>query len=426
MPLRQRDAQELLGVDVELGPESAADGRGDDAHLLLGDAERERDHDLQDVRDLCGGVEDHVAAERLRHGRACPRFHRHRDQALLDVALLHHVGGAALVDGGRHGVLADLQVPRVALVRAERFVDHDPIGQRIFEIDHGGERLVLDLDGVEGVVGDRIGCRQHARHSVADVARLRHCERIVGRVLHVGRDRPRAWHRAGPGRFEIGAAVDGHDARHRRRRTHVDTEDPCVGVRAAEHRQVQRAGEDEVVGVLRLAGEQRRIFAAQHPGADDTLCAFLGDGHWRHPVGRSQHRLDDVVVPRAAAEVALEPHPDLVFGGMRVLVEQPDRGHHHARGAVAALEPVVLHERLLHRVHLAVLGESLDGEDLLSVCLDGKHGAALHRFAVDVNGAGAAGGRVATDVRAGEADRIAYVVDEQASAARLRSCARRH
>ena len=40
--LGERHAQQLLGVDVELRAEAAADGRGDDAHLLLGDAERER------------------------------------------------------------------------------------------------------------------------------------------------------------------------------------------------------------------------------------------------------------------------------------------------------------------------------------------------------------------------------------------------
>ena len=34
--------EQLLGVDVELRAEAAADRRGDDPHLVLGDAERER------------------------------------------------------------------------------------------------------------------------------------------------------------------------------------------------------------------------------------------------------------------------------------------------------------------------------------------------------------------------------------------------
>ena len=37
----ERDAQQLLGVHVELAAEAAADGRGDDPHLVLGDAERD-------------------------------------------------------------------------------------------------------------------------------------------------------------------------------------------------------------------------------------------------------------------------------------------------------------------------------------------------------------------------------------------------
>src|SRR5438105_1497634 len=49
------------------------------------------------------------------------------------------------------------------------------------------------------------------------------------------------------------------------------------------------------------------------------------------------HRADDVVVAGAAAEVALERVPDLLFRRARVLLEDRDRGQHHARRAEAAL-----------------------------------------------------------------------------------------
>ena len=115
----ERHAQQFLGVDVELGAEPTADRRGDDAHLVLGDAERERRHDLEDVRDLGGGVQRHVAAERLRHGEHGARFHRCRDQPLLDEALLGGERGGG--EGGVDRALGrlDLEVPRVALVGAE-------------------------------------------------------------------------------------------------------------------------------------------------------------------------------------------------------------------------------------------------------------------------------------------------------------------
>ncbi len=103
----ERDAQQFLGVHVELAAEAATDGRGDDAHLLLGDAERERRHHLQDVRHLGGRVQRHVAAERLRHRGDGARLHRHRQQPLLDVALLHRVGG-----GGERLVDRRLRRPR--------------------------------------------------------------------------------------------------------------------------------------------------------------------------------------------------------------------------------------------------------------------------------------------------------------------------
>ena len=46
--------------------------------------------------------------------------------------------------------------------------------------------------------------------------------------------------------------------------------------------------------------------------------------------------------------------------------------------AVAALEGVVLVERLLHRVQLAVRGQALDRRDLVAVGLHGEHRARLH------------------------------------------------
>ena len=61
--------------------------------------------------------------------------------------------------------------------------------------------------------------------------------------------------------------------------------------------------------------------------------------------GRGDHRADDVVVARAPAEVALQPLTDLPLGRRRVLGEQADRRHHHARRAEAALQAVLGAER---------------------------------------------------------------------------------
>src|SRR2546426_11150070 len=133
-----------------------------------------------------------------------------------------------------------------------------------------------------------------------------------------------------------------------------------------------------------------------------------------HGLGALLDRLDDVLVAGAAAEVAVEPAADLLFGGGRVVLHQVDRAHHHARRAEAALQPVAVVEGHLHRVQLAVLRrQALDGGDLGAMHLCGQHVAGLHRLAIDVHGAGTALRRVAADVRAGEAQVLAQELDEQ-------------
>src|SRR5918996_3555417 len=132
-----------------------------------------------------------------------------------------------------------------------------------------------------------------------------------------------------------------------------------------------------------------------------------------HVRGGRLNRLDDVVVAGAAAQVALEPLADLGFGGRRVALHQVDRAHDHAGRAEAALQPVMLAERRLHRVQLAVLRQALDGGDLRALGLYREHGAALHRFAIDVDHAGAALAGVAADVGAGQIELLAYKLDQE-------------
>ena len=132
--------------------------------------------------------------------------------------------------------------------------------------------------------------------------------------------------------------------------------------------------------------------------------------------GGRQHRLDDVLVAGAAAEVALETVAHLLLGGARVVLEQVDRGHDHARRAVAALQAVVLLERALHGVPGAVglAGQPLDGRD-------GRRRrparpAPSSDFTLSpsmCDGARAAVGRVAADGGADPPQALAQVVREE-------------
>src|SRR5690348_4505949 len=73
--------------------------------------------------------------------------------------------------------------------------------------------------------------------------------------------------------------------------------------------------------------------------------------------------LHDVLIAGAAAEVTLNPPPDLFLARRRVVLQQVHAGHDHARRAEAALKAMLLPEPTLDRVQLAVLRQALNGLD---------------------------------------------------------------
>src|SRR4029077_3690192 len=80
-------------------------------------------------------------------------------------------------------------------------------------------------------------------------------------------------------------------------------------------------------------------------------------GHSPLP-GGELHRLDDLWISRAAAQIARQVVPDLVLARVGYLVEQLARHQDEARRAEAALEGRALDECLLHRIKPIA---SLDG-----------------------------------------------------------------
>src|SRR5512143_1448762 len=151
-------------------------------------------------------------------------------------------------------------------------------------------------------------------------------------------------------------------------------------------------------------------------GAMVALLLLLG--------GRVLHRLDDVHVARAAAQVAGDGVADLVFRRLLAAFQQGVAGEHHAGRAEAALQAVLLHEPLLDRIERRVLFQALDGHHLAAVGLHRQHGTALHRLAVEQYGAGAAVAGVAADVGARHAQRFANEVHQQQAGLDLRRARR--
>ena len=201
-PLRQSERERLLGVDVELRAEAAADVRRDHPQARLGHAEDDREPEAQDVRDL-GRRPERVLVGRGLVGRDhAARLDRVRDQALLAVALLHGHGRVAedALD------VAALELPGEAVVRAEVVVeDRRAVGERLLGVDHGRKLLVVDLDELGRVLRQSARLGDHDRDAVALVAHLVGGERAVHRLLGVLGDEPDARERGRPVVGEVGA-----------------------------------------------------------------------------------------------------------------------------------------------------------------------------------------------------------------------------
>src|SRR5688500_8623186 len=99
----------------------------------------------------------------------------------------------------------------------------------------------------------------------------------------------------------------------------------------------------------------------------DTRCRRRR-GSWRlaapHPVAGSLHRLDDILIAGAAAEVGREYIQQLVVADVRIPLQRIRRQHQEARRAEAALQSVVIDEGLLQRVQRVTVRQALDGADL--------------------------------------------------------------
>src|SRR4051794_25513854 len=146
----------------------------------------------------------------------------------------------------------------------------------------------------------------------------------------------------------------------------------------------------------------------------ETIRGLFGGLRDLHAAGRIEHGLDDVVIAGAAADIAFEL---LAQRGLvelaAVAVHDVDRGHDHARRAVAALQAVIVAERRLHRVQFVALGDAFDGGDAGARGLSGQHGAGFDRPAVDMDDTGAALAGVAADMGAGQVEVFAEQVDEE-------------
>ena len=130
------------------------------------------------------------------------------------------------------------------------------VGERPFQVDDGGQRVEIDRDVSERILGKVAALRQHHGQRLADVTDFVLGERHLGALIEgdVGDRRRRHEQRPrGPIIAEVLRGIDRDDTLARPRRGNVDRTDASVRDIAAQERRVQHAGKFDVVDEQCLA-----------------------------------------------------------------------------------------------------------------------------------------------------------------------------
>jgi hypothetical protein len=262
----------VLGIDVAFHAEAAADVR--------------RHHAQLDLRHL-----EHPAAEDGAHAVRILRARMESECVVGGVVIpqgrarLHGIRGyAVVVEAHRDLVLrpGECRFGRLLVAHhqrkgeiAGRVVIPDlgcALLRRILDADHGGKRLVVDLDALGGDArllgrgGDDEG------DAVAHVAHLRGLEQrteraIALRAAHVfGHEQRRD--AADACLPEILAGDDAQHARQLQRLARVDSADARVRVRRHHNRAVHHVGKLHVVDVARATGKEALVFDPENGLSD--------------------------------------------------------------------------------------------------------------------------------------------------------------
>ena len=296
------DRADVPRVDGDLVAEPAADVRGDDPDLVLGQAGDQGVQGAVRVRGLGGGPDGELAAHRVEVGHRAAGLQRRRMRPRVEHVLRDDDVGAG-EDGVGGRLVAGLPVEDVVVLLARQVVaDHRGPGvERRRGVDHRGQRLVVDVDELEGVPR-RVPVLGHDErdllalepHLVGGQDRLH----VLGQGGHPGQAAV-LQRLAGDHGLDPGVGLGGRG---------VDRDDPGVRERAAQDRAVQHAGKLDVVGEGALAADEAGVFLA----LDRPVGAVLPSRVSRSRPPRSspasvlagpEHGPDDVLVAGAPADL---------------------------------------------------------------------------------------------------------------------------
>ena len=147
---------------------------------------------------------------------------------------------------------------------------------------------------------------------------------------------------------------------------------------------------------------------------DANFSSVSINGSRAQPFGGVEGGGDDALVAGAAAEVAGDRDPHLLLGRIGIVAQELGQRGQHARRAEAALQAVIVAERLLQRIEL--VGARREPSTVViswpSACTASIRQERAGQ-AVEQDRAGAADAVLAAEMRAGEAERVAQEIGER-------------
>jgi hypothetical protein len=179
-PPRQVGQQDVLGVNVALDPEASPDVRGHAAHAGLVESEQIRDFAPNRVHHLGGGPDCQAVGTRVVISDDAPALHRHAGVSVVVEPSPERE--RRLAERGLHVALADLVLAddvRPQLWMEERRAARE----RGVQISHHRERLELDSDARDRVLGCVAIARDDDGDGLADVSHLFEGEDRLARTL---------------------------------------------------------------------------------------------------------------------------------------------------------------------------------------------------------------------------------------------------
>ena len=181
-----------------------------------------------------------------------------------EAALHDHIGGG---EAGLHLALLVLQragdVAGLAVAQQEIVQDGGARGHRLLHVDDMGQHLVVDLDQLGRVLGDRARLGHHRHHPLPGIADQPVGQRIALDLRRIDADIQRIDRRA-----QLGTGQHIAHPGQRQRFGACDRLDACRGIRTGDDRHVQHAGQLDVGGIAAAPGDEARVFLGAPFGTD--------------------------------------------------------------------------------------------------------------------------------------------------------------